>query len=60
MAAIIAKGVAPESIEDLGCVEKNRIWEVLFYTEATRDKIASLEVICTANNAAIKVISHYG
>ena len=55
MAAIISQGIAPESIEGLGRMEKNRIWEVLFYTESARDKIASLEVIRTSKNAAIKV-----
>ena len=55
MAAIISQGIAPESIEGLGRMEKNRIWEVLFYTESARDKIASLKVIHTAKNAAIKV-----
>ena len=55
MAAIIAQGVAPESIEGLGRMEKNCTWEVLFYTEAAPDKMASLEVIRTAKDTAIKV-----
>ena len=55
LAAIIAQGVAPESIEGLGRMEKNCTWEVLFYTEAAPDKMASLEVIRTAKDTAIKV-----
>ena len=53
--AIVAQGIAPEHIEGLGRMEKNRIWEVLFSNIAARDKIASLEIIRTANDAAVKV-----